>query len=405
MKQPLHLSTGPEGFTLRAFTKEGIVALATKQDRLAMLERVRGGEAIELEIEARTFIQRDTPNRNFVRFKKGRLRSIAKSGAGTPFLKDHQQGSLDARGGVVTASRAVKNAAGETEFLQTITLTEEWAVLGVLTGKIDRFSIGFIPKGPVTFRHNGKEIGDGFPEHFPGDELEDGTLVEWVFADAELIESSAVNVPAVTGTGIGSVSELESQISFRAALAAHFGGFSPQTKTEEKREMKELMTRLGLTADASEASALAAIEKIEQAVDGLQKGKDAAELELKAEREAHERTSEKLSVFEEAADAAEETALDTKIEALYASGKLVRKNGKDDEMEETLRELDDDARERVVARMSGVPQGRQSSEKNKGQSDHASGLTKRELETCKTWGITPEAYVKHNKAHFEGGAA
>lgn len=398
---PLHLNASPEAFNLRAFTKEGIVSLASKQDRLAMLERVRAGEAVELEIEARTFIQRDEPNRNFIRFKQGRLRSIARTGAGTPFIKDHDQSSLDSRGGTVTASRAVKNEAGETEFLQTISLTEEWAVLGVLSGKIDRFSIGFIPSGKVTFRHNGKEAT--FPlEFLPGEELEDGTLVEFVFANAELIEVSAVNVPAVVGTGIGSVSELETK-DFCVALAAHFGGLPPQTKTEEKREMKELMTRLGLSADASEASALAAIDKISGAVDGLQKSKEAAELELKAERDAHERTTDKLTVFEDAMEAAEENALDAKIEALYAAGKLIRKAGKADDMEETLRDLDDDAFDRVVDRMSGVPQERQSSPKAP-KSDNALGLSTRELGRCKEWGITPEAYAKHNKDHFEGNA-
>ena len=54
-------------------------------ERKSLLESVRAGEAAELEVDIVAYIQRDTPNKNFVRFpdKVGKLRAIAKSATET----------------------------------------------------------------------------------------------------------------------------------------------------------------------------------------------------------------------------------------------------------------------------------------------------------------------------------
>ncbi len=336
-----------------------VVALDTK-DRKGLLERVRAGEHAELEVDAVTYIQRETPNRNHVRFRGASLRTIAKSGVGSVFLRDHDQLSVEARGGTVTASKAIKNQeTGDWEFHQTFHLVKPWAVEGVLDGTIDRFSIGWHPTGDIFFRHNDEPVLDeyGWPKYWPGDELDDGTVVEWVFTDADLVETSAVNVPAVVGTGLSDL---------RAALSAHLGGTPPAHQPQQETPaMKKLLKALGLSADAAEESAVAAVEKLEQNHASAIKRAEAAELELKVERESHDKVKASLAKHETEAATRAAADLDAKIAALYADGRLVRVGGQEpDPQEADLRDvhakLGAERFGKIVSRMSGkVPTQRQ----------------------------------------------
>ncbi|WP_428262980.1 hypothetical protein, partial [Haliangium sp.] len=74
-------------------------AAEAEAQRRELIERSRRGEQIELELTATTYTQRPgTTNRNFIEFSPGALRRLAKSGPGTPFLRDHWLWNTDASG-------------------------------------------------------------------------------------------------------------------------------------------------------------------------------------------------------------------------------------------------------------------------------------------------------------------
>ena len=193
-----------------------------KNGRTELLARVRAGEPLEVDFDARTFVQRDAPNRNFVRIKPSILAKLARSFVGVPFLRDHDKKSIGARGGTVVASELVEES-GVAAFQMTIRAIKPWAVEGVLDGTIDRFSIGFVPTGDVLCSAHKTPIFTKC-SCWPGDKIRlDDTehLVEFIVTAAEGVETSAVNVPAVVGTGIKSVR------STLMAFAAASGGRVP----------------------------------------------------------------------------------------------------------------------------------------------------------------------------------
>lgn len=292
-------------------------------DRKALLERVRAGEHVELEFDARTFIQRETPNRNFVRFKASILKKLARSFAGVPFLRDHDKRSLEARGGTITASELVQDTDGDA-FHMTIRAVKPWAVEGLLDGTIDRFSIGAVPTGDVVCSVHKTPI---FSKCYcwPGDKVklegDSEVVVEFIITAAEGVETSAVNVPAVVGTGIKGVrAALE-------ALAASAGGIVPPAPpTEATMNWKRLLALLGLSETASEDAACAALE-VKLA-------------ELKTAREA----SSGFAALQAELGVLRASQVDHHIERLYAEGKLpIRRDDKGEriagELETKLRNL------------------------------------------------------------------
>ncbi len=268
-----------------------------KTERKALIERVQSGEFVELEIEANTYIQRETPNRNFVRFKDGTLSRFAKTGMNTPFLIDHNKRNVDSRGGTVVKSKLVRGEDGEKSISQTILLTKPWAVVGVLDGTIDRFSIGFMPTGPILYSHNKEEI-DGWPKFWPGDVLEDGTVVEWIFTEAELIETSGVNVPAVVGTQIDGVREaLQLALGEPPKEKTKTSANKPSGKAPRKVErMSQIAKMLGLSEDASQEEIAAALSKQQEETKSLKDKNSKLEAANEIQRLASESTQVELEI-------------------------------------------------------------------------------------------------------------
>lgn len=307
-----------------------VINLASKADREALLAKLAGGENVEVMLDAVTYIQRDTPNRNYVRFSKGKLSKIAKSFAGNVVLFDHDQRHVASRVGTIVNSK-VEKSDGETRFVQTLHITDPRAVEGLLRGTLDRFSIGWLPTGPITCSIHGTPL---FRECdcWPGDEVK-GKVAEAEFTDADGIEVSFVNVPAVVGTGIENV---------RAALAAHCGGLPPRSK-----KMDPIKAMLGLPQTATEEEVLAALKAREDKLTQLSSAQAAAETQLAAAREGRK---------------------DSIIEQLYAEGKLAIERTHDgkrkvSEAETALRALDVDQlatlakhMPKVVGVELGVPQ-------------------------------------------------
>lgn len=190
--------------TLRAGDK----AVSADQ-RNALLARVAAGEHVELEMDIIPFRQRDGErNRNNIRFRDGAMRRLGSSGKGMPFLRNHAQYDQMAVGGTIASSKmehVVADGAAEWQLHQTVKLSAPWAVDQALRGLIHFFSIGWDPTGAVLCSVCGNDYykwGDDGCRHYRGQVLDDGAVVELVYQDAVLVETSAVPVPAVLGTEV-----------------------------------------------------------------------------------------------------------------------------------------------------------------------------------------------------------
>src|SRR6185295_17700417 len=261
--------------SLRAEDWSGLDGQLSAEGRQKLLSEVRAGNPpAKITLEAITFLQRETPNRNFVRFKDGLLSRLASSFAGAPFLRDHDR-SLEARGGTVVSSELVQHrgryqrAGNEVPaFKQTIELVKPWAIEAALDGTIDRFSIGWSITGDILCTACGNDMFSRDCSHYPGQtfEREDGTeaKVEALITEADGVETSAVTVPAVKGTSVDEI-----RAALEAARATEV--FDSSTRTWRQfvaggaTPMKTLIALLGLSesADAAsiEAAAVAKLEK------------------------------------------------------------------------------------------------------------------------------------------------
>lgn len=182
--------------------------------RQTMLSAAKGGKA----------------NANGFRIRNGGMRALGRSFRGQTFITGHNKGDTRARGGTIRDSYTEELAAGdagELGIIYEIEVQAAWALEGLANGTIDRFSFGIAPKGEITCTVHGTPV---FEDCWccPGDmTMCDGkeVIAEWELEDADGLELSAVNVPAVDGTGIlaaaaGDRWELVGQLVDRAALVA-----------------------------------------------------------------------------------------------------------------------------------------------------------------------------------------
>lgn len=167
--------------------------------RHELLRKLEEGALTELEFEAVVF--RAGPNRNHLRIRDEDMAGFAASFEGAPFLRDHNLEAVEARAGTVVASglqgRAIR---------QTIRLTTKRDMRAYLEGQIDRFSVSWYFDA-VHCTVCGREWGEC--SHRPGKSYEwhgKRRRCELVFDNPLGKEVSAVNAPAVEGTGV--ISEL-----------------------------------------------------------------------------------------------------------------------------------------------------------------------------------------------------
>lgn len=315
-----------------------------------MLAAVKDGKYVELEMDIRPFQQ--TPgvrNRNSVRFRDGAMRHLGSSGKGMPFLRNHDQGSQEAIGGYITKSvmegADVEGADGKKWVLyQTVKLTAPWAVDQALRGLIRFFSIGWSP-GEILCLACGEDFRKCW--HWPGERMEDGSIVEIEYQSADMVETSAVPVPAVLGTGVEAI---------RAAMAAaRAGGLDVAKKGHQSgrtimKRFARLITLLAIAAppQGEEHDEDETLGAIGDAVEELKKKADRLELErdeLKARAETAEKDLEDASTSLGKREVKEKTSkLEQAIAGAYADKKLVRTTGAngesvDDAMEDILRRL------------------------------------------------------------------
>ena len=378
--------------------RHGTATLDADQ-RAEVLRRLRAGEPVTVTVEARVFKQTAKPNRKFVRFLDNDLEKFAASFVGRPFLRDHEQGSIEARGGTI-----VESSLHGSEIRQTLNLVKPWAVEAALDGTLDRFSIGWLPTKPVKCSVCGKSMFDyrAGCTHMPGDEAEvDGVkqTVEMVFERPEGVETSAVNVPAVNGTGIDQI---------RAALSAARGTHSaPGDGGRKKPSMDpKILESLGLAADASEADTIAALAKL-----------TAENESRKVALEAAGKRVVELEAKQAKLDAdAKQRDVDTLVESARRDGKIILAHGvegkpTEGKQEKAIRLLAaqsiDAAREWVAGLDRVIPGGPAQSagaDPTPAKKNPADVLDDTEKKYARQAGITDESFLAAKKARAEKGA-
>ena len=293
--------------------KDISLTLAAKDDkRLELLAALGNKEIVELEVDIRAFQQQDgVANRNYMRFKNSTLRKFAKSFAGVPLLRDHNSGELEARAGTILSAKAVPIEGG-LAFEMTARVTAAFAVKALLEGNLDRFSIGWDFPGLDTLECSeckAEVFTDCY--HFPGDKLDNGSRVEFVFTVVDGTEVSAVSVPAVKGTGLEGVRSALSQAGFSRPV-------DNRDESAEDHNMKNIAKTLGLKNDADESTIVAGIG-------ALLARAETAESALSTERTSHAETTASVAALELKVTELGAASLDRDINALCAefSGCLV----------------------------------------------------------------------------------
>lgn len=231
--------------------------------RTTLLAAAVAREIVELEVDLLSYEQKTGErNRKYFRFRDGAMMSIGKTGSRTPFLRDHEKWDVRAISGRVATSQSKKLDDGHYQILQTVVLTEPESVERALRGNLFAVSIGANPTGPVLCSHCETEVFEDC-WHFPGQELQldsgEKHVVEWIYTEAELIETSEVPIGAVRNAGPQSI---------RAAIEAAIGA-APEGARELPRKNETMsklspaaLAKLGLAATASEEEVTAAVEKL-----------------------------------------------------------------------------------------------------------------------------------------------
>lgn len=257
-REPIRWHAAAEREPLCTLYAKGGEALDDKA-KAELLRAARLGEPVELQLEAVAFVQRETPNRNYVRFKPGMLAAFAKSFEGQPMLRDHMSWQLTARGGTIVSSKLEHMPDGTKQIRMRLNLVKPWAVESALDGTLDRFSIGWSRTGPVMCSLCGESLAKC--DHWPGDRGTDGKVCEAVFTAADGTEVSGVNVPAVIGTRIESISQLD---AIDPSLLADI--LAENTTPGEPKQMKTLLaaivTSLSLPEASTDDDALRAVEAL-----------------------------------------------------------------------------------------------------------------------------------------------
>lgn len=156
------------------------------------------------------------------RFRNGGMRALARSFRGQAFIGGHDWGDPRLRGGDIVDAYAEEIEEGtQIAIFYDIVAKAPWALEGLANGTIDRFSLGVQPEGEITCTvHNVPVWSTEDCWCWPGAEVEGGLIAEWEFEDAKGLELSAVNVPAVDGTGIVAANpDVDGVTAYRAFAA------------------------------------------------------------------------------------------------------------------------------------------------------------------------------------------
>jgi hypothetical protein len=248
--------------------------LDARADRALLLQNAKAGLVPRLVVEGVTFIQRPkSPNRNYARVKPAAMQALASSFAGAPVLRDHDT-RLDSRAGTILESKLERVETPEgTEYRirQRLELVKQWAIVAVLDGTLDRWSISFgrTPGAKVLCSVHETPV---FSKCYcwRGDQMDDGRIVEFLYTSVEGLEVSGVSVPAVVGTSIDSIGQLRAELhasgldvaDLASMLESDSSSLSPHTE-KKMHELALIAATLGLAAGASVDDCSAAIRTLQ----------------------------------------------------------------------------------------------------------------------------------------------
>ena len=218
------------------------------------------------EFDAITFWER--PNRNHVRLRRADLDAFAASFAGAPFLRNHDENDIGAREGIVLASCVEErphpaDGALTPALRQRLRVTTERGRRALAEGQIDRFSVALDVVGWQCSICGADWLACS---HWPGRRYEvDGApaLCEIVAVQPRGREVSAVNVPAVDGTGL-----LQALCACKEDLQKE-AEMSEGTREEMKEGMREEM-REGMKEGMKEGTREEMKEGVKEGVSGVE---------------------------------------------------------------------------------------------------------------------------------------
>lgn len=243
-----------------------------KAQRFELITAANAGKHIELQVVAQTFAQTKKANRRYLRLADDKLEARAPTWKNQPYLKDHTTWAMSSQMGTILSSKAEAIGGGMT-FQQKLHATATEAVIGILSGRWGKFSIGWFFEGAILCSVHGCDIlTSDSCGCWPGDKvMHDGRerIAEFIFTDYSGKETSNVVIPAVQDTHVDDV---------KAALAAELGISNritrmkiavSNTKENAMNLFHRLAVALGLTALSEEnehgnAHILAAVEALRQ---------------------------------------------------------------------------------------------------------------------------------------------
>jgi len=178
--------------------------------RAELLPKIESGEVEYLEFRARIFSPQ-AQNLNPYRFRMEDIPTFAQSFEGQPYLRDHDTRSIDSRDGTLVSS------VFDGEWISAdVRLTTRRGMVDYIEGKMDRFSIGWHYDDAICSICNNSWFSREC-SHWPGGKYKVGDQEQicfLTFTNPRGKELSAVNVPAVQGTGItGALAEYKLSLS------------------------------------------------------------------------------------------------------------------------------------------------------------------------------------------------
>lgn|GEM_PF-2593908 len=338
-------SIGVDGFAGLSELKADVAEDEKRAQRAQLIEAVRGGKHIALNVKANTFRQQEgKANLKFVRLG-GDIAAQAKTFKGQPFIMDHQTYSHDSRRGTILSSVAVNETATRIAFLQELEVVKPDGVISVLDGTLDRFSISWRPEpgAPIMCSiHNVNVLSRESCSCWPGDvvDMSGGKKkqAEFIYMGWTGKETSGTNFPAVGTTNIEEI---------RSALAAELN-LPPREKGRSMKNWQRLAAALGLSAltEDDEDTALAALGTMNRRIATAEQERDAARTSLATAQTQLEAARAGLA-------AASSTRVDELISGAIREGKIRTQRDKDGNIVLSARE----ARLRRIAKEpNGVAQ-------------------------------------------------
>ncbi len=212
--------------------------------RAEILPKIETGEIDHLDFRAQVFSQA-SQNRNPYRFKDEDMKKFAASFEGQPYLRDHNTYSIDSRDGTLVSSELQDGW-----IVADVRLTTRRGMIDYIEGKMDRFSIGWFYDDAHCSICDASFFSRDC-NHWPGLKYKVGNeqkLCVLTFINPKGKELSAVNVPAVAGTGITGAL-MEAKLSSLEEVVFE-NGISPLEVTtskltvEQEREVEALRERL-----------------------------------------------------------------------------------------------------------------------------------------------------------------